>query len=259
MKVYDFVDGKISDNILHALDTCDAATIVKLTSSGALEQFASPSRKFPSYKYPALRNLRYCGLDDYAEASGYGIRYFLYGEGKPFLPFCSEMDEEVIAALNTLSEEQLEHLKQVTLLFYSNPLMTNKEWKTPSQRFLAVLRTRHGSGLPDAVPEKELWKYTSDVMQEIERYKASRYSPLFLFNSECWPDLSTLTGISVRWLLGVKKHALYTEHPVADDIFDMYTLMQPKDRQSFIGLLWQFSGADEDSAMYAYFTQRNGV
>lgn len=249
---HDFVDGTISHNILNALNYCSIKQITQLLNSENLLHYAN------DYAPVTYKSLRYSGLDAYADASGFSIRYFLFGSDEPPVSYYTPIDKYVIGALNELSSSQLTVLKQATNLFFSDPTMKDSDaYTNPSRRFLAQLKSRKESGLPDAIPEEDLYKYQKDVMVEVRRYKNSRYVPSFLFNSDYWPELATLIGISVHWLLGIKHHALFCNEAVADDIFDMYTLMQPFNKASFVGMLSAMTGK-ENPELDAVFLDRKG-
>lgn len=249
---HDFVDGKISGNILDALSYCSIKQITQMQNSEVLLTYVNDLLPI-TYK-----SLRYSSLDAYAEASGFSIRYFLFGSDEPPVSYYTPIDRYVIRALNELSLSQLTVLKQATELFYSDPTMKdNDAYTNPSRRFLAQLKSKKESGLPDAIPDEDLYKYEKDVMVEVRRYKNSRYVPSFLFNSDYWPDLATLIGVSVRWLLGIKDHALFCNESIADDIFDMYTLMQPFNKSSFVGLLSAMTGK-ENPELDEVFLDRKG-
>lgn len=228
---YDFVDGRIAGNILHALERTDIRQLSILVKKGYLISYL---------RHPDLltyRALTYKGISAYAEASGFSVRYFLFGSDEVPAPTYTDLDMEVIDALNRLSVSQLQKLKDSVPHLYGSPMMDPSQYSSPNYRFLAVLGTRRGAGLPKEVDPEVLAKCKLDVMMEISRYKQARYVPSFRFNSEFWPDLATLIGVSVHWLLGIEGHPLFCNHYLGDDIFDMYTLMQPSARASFAGLL----------------------
>lgn len=232
---YDFADGKIADNILNALSNCSASAIASLKNKGLL--YLPKNGGFLKYK-----SLYYNALDDYADASGCTIASLIFGSEDAPMPCYTPWDHYVICALNSLTAAQLKTLRTAVDDFYSCPIMASATEMSPSKRLLAILDLRFGKNLPTDIPEEEMRKYRLDVSQEIQRFKLkSHHSPVFLFHSDYWPDLAIFSGVSVRWLLGIRKHPLYCETAAADDLFDLYTVMHPYSRKSFIGILLRLS------------------
>lgn len=232
---YDFSDGIFSGNIVNALSKCEIFDIVTLKKEGLL--YFSRINSILKYK-----SLFYKGIDAYADVTGCSIASFLFGSEAAPLPCYTSWDQYVIRALDSLTKSQCKSLRTAIQRLYWCPIMGTSVDVTPSKRYMAVLEMRFGKSIPDEIPESDNRKYRLDVCQEIRRFKyASHHSPNFLFHSDYWPDLAMFTGVSVRWLLGIRRHPLYCKTAYAEDLFDLYTLMHPYYRKSFIRLLLHFS------------------
>jgi len=70
------------------------------------------------------------------------------------------------------------------------------------------------------------------VYCELARYRASHHSAKFAFSSNAWIALSSYMRISLHWLFQLKR-PLYCHTQLADDLFDYYTLLDPKQQECF--------------------------
>lgn len=236
--VYDFSDGKIANNILDALEDCTANEILRLLRTDNIRYYKN------GYKL-SYKNLCYHALDTYAHISGYSVRYFLYGSDEAPLTHYSKIDALVIQALDSMESEHLTLLKKAVHAFYYSPIMDTELLKTtPSKRILAILKSRKGAGLIESIPENELYKYRENVTTEVARYKKTGYSYRFRFITDYLPDLATMVGVSLRWIMGIHDSPVYCKTAEADDIFDLFTLMTPTQKIGFVGILSRFSDYD---------------
>ena len=224
---FDFAQGEVSSRILQALSQAKISVITELQKNGCFRN--------NNYDYTSLL---YRHIDDYARASGYTLRYFLFGSENFPVPYYTNVDTYVIDILNQLSQEQLVSLKNIIQTAFPSKLYNMSRDLKPMQRYIAVLDNQRKPLFPKEIPDSEKYKYRKDVMIEIFRYtKHSRYSNRFAFNSDYWADLAMLKGVSVRWILGVKETTLYCNPADADDIFDAFTLMSSLQKYGFLKLL----------------------
>lgn len=231
---FDFSEGFVAQNIITSLAFLEIPELSQLYNEGKI-------RRIKKDPWITARCLYYSALDDYSKATQHSLRYFLFGSEAIQESFYSPYDSDVINVLNMLSDVQLECLRTIAYSSFHSPLMDAPPDLTPNERFFLVLTSRLNSKVPSAFPENELYKYRRDVLKEFQRYKSVKYNKKFFFHSDYWVDLATYVGVSVRWILGVKETTLHCQRPVADDIFDLYTLMAPVRRFAFIGLLMNIS------------------
>ena len=225
-----FSESRFLQNIQRALAFTEMNKVSKLIQEGHVR-----------YSNTGSPSLFYRSIDEYVMASGVSLRSLMFDSEDIPSSYYSNIDAHVINALNMLSDDQLINLKSSIRHFYYNPLMDTSYDLTPSARFNAILRSRRNSGLPSEIPPEEMYKYRKNVSMEINRYKRSKYSLLFTFHPDYWMDLSTVVGVSVRWILGIDEVPLFCNRGIADDIFDLYTLMSPVKKYSFIALLLRIS------------------
>lgn len=253
MRYYDdFVDGVITKHILYALADCTASEIAQLRSTGAL----APNRGNDA-TYLSYRNLKYAALDDYADVSEHTMRELIFGSNDKPVTYYSAIDAAVIAALDSLGESQLDAMLWVMKKAHCTDLMTSNNMD-PSHRYITFYQTRK-SPLPTEIPEGEQYKYSKNVMQEIERFKKSKRSIYFRFASDYWPDLATVMGISLHWVLGIQRHPLFCETAAGDQLFDYFTLMEPAGKKMFVGYLLRLMDKPDDTLAAYYNSGREGV
>lgn len=237
MRVHHISDGEISQNIIQCLEQSGVRTIADLIAEKKLRK---GNGGFLTHK-----QLLYEYFDDYAEASGSTLRYFLFGTDEPPEAYYTPYDAEVIKCLNSLTPAQLRGLKHASQMLFSNPLIeATDESLTPTQRLLSVVNLNRPKMLPTQIPPEDEKKFRYPVLQELERYRAYYRSKAFNFDANYLPDLATLFGVSIRWVLGSKKGIVYCNNQNAEDLFAFYTLLRPMDQIDFCGLLLIASGED---------------
>lgn len=219
----DFSPGSVSNNILMALAKTNLAALANLHRNDCFYNNL--------YNYTSLRCV--C-LDDYGQASGYSLRFFLLGSEEAPASYLTKADNYLIRILNALPKEQLVLLEGVCREYFHSHLMDVPLMYAPSKKLRVAMKPKKGSGFPASIPEGHAFRYRRDIMQEVQRFMKGKLSNCSVFRSDYYLDLATMAGVSVRWLLDVKNLIFHCDSVEADNVFDLYALMGPCDKFTFL-------------------------
>lgn len=233
-----FVDvnpGPVAENFLKALRNCNYQTLSRL----ARKSFLKVNDQFPALTYTSIL---YEGIEAYAKAANTPLCFFFFGELKPPIPQYTPFDSFVITTLNQLSQEQLAALNECVYQFFPNPIFELSEIDY-RKRVLALMQRRLPSKrAPDEVvfaPYKDL--DPTLIKAYLEEYARSHYNWIKL---DTVIDVATYLGVSLHWILNLKKVPLFCNNVLADQIFSYYTLLPVQQRDQFVYLLWQCINVD---------------
>ncbi len=221
-----FTDGYIADNILQCLRNLSDKEILQLAKDGA---FSSKSKIMKILNY---RRLRFESLTVYADACQVPLCYFIFGTMQPPVPTYTQYDGLVIAMLNTLPEEKMKRLYRATKLFFYTGWDSFAD-PDPCVRIVEFLKSKP-FGYVCKIEYPPFKQIKTDIATEINMLRQKHYNPNTNFTTDCLPDLATYLGISLHWVLNIKDYPLYCNSPLGDDIFDLYTMLQPAQQISFL-------------------------
>jgi len=229
----DFSDGYFSDNIINALHKCPAKTWLELKAKGLL--------RFSVNDYILNHtSLTMDGLDEYAEAAGCRVSDFLLTGVYATKLYYTENDEFVLSALNSaFSAAELEQLSYWLAMMFPNEIYASDIQRVPSRMQLALSLLPYGSLSNYAKLQCEASNVVIErerVSNELERFRRTGYGTSIVFDSNIYPDLAALAGVSLHWILNLKT-PLYCNTQTADEIFDRYTLMQPHEKMQLCNYL----------------------
>lgn len=233
-----FVDinpGMVADNFLRALRNCDQKTLKYL----ARNEYLAINDHFPAL---TERSIRYDGLDAYVQATRMPLCYFFFGSYEPPTPSYTPFDNFVIAQLDRMSQAELAAFKECLYLFFPNPFYELEE-ADYRKRVLAVMKHHIPNLKWQGREEFHAFKKldTQQLRAFLDRYEKRNYAWIKL---DTLIDLSTYLGVSLHWMLNMKKHPLFCKTLLAEEVFNYYTLLPEQQWEQFIALLWQYINVD---------------
>lgn len=216
--------GPVADRILQSIyDTLPIPRIIEL-KNGPLA-FNQDGQLLDWY------NLCYEHLDDYAELTHSSMAYYILGCTEPVIPELTDYDDEVISRLNSLDEPTLAQVKDFVYRYHPAISWAETEHTDPTVRLKDYLDSRKS---PFSKRERNAAflrpGYASEELKK-EVLRIRRMSSLGRFGTDTFPELATGCGISIHWLLGVKK-PIYCENEQAEALYDLFTLLPPA-KQAF--------------------------
>lgn len=233
-KIYyyaDFPEAVISSRVASALTELPAKDISVLISDGKI----STSGEFDTFP---LVISPYClsweHLDAYANACNVSLSQFIYGDDKPAQTFYSYFDDAVIPLLNVISPVLLDSAAETVCVSFPNPKFRISRHITPSSKFLAMILTY--SRNPKAVLESEQWKYTTNINEELTRFRNSRKKERFVFHLDYILDLCTYWKLSPHFVFSLTG-SLLCQTAQADAFFDLYCLLNRQQQISVLAML----------------------
>ena len=239
----DFSDGYFSDNIIAALHKCPAKVWLGLKAKGLL--------RFNNTDY-VLSHTSFTmeGLDEYAEAAGCRVADFVFTDGYEQRLIYTAEDSFVLAALDQgFTDTELQRLSEWISRIYPNQIYDSDVKRVPSRLQLVLSLLPYGSLSANRKLQSPLGQSVIQqerVAKELERFRKTGYGASVVLDSNIYPDLAMLSGVSLHWILNLKT-PLYCKTQIAEEIFDRYTLMQPHEQVQFLNYLEGLLSAKGDS------------
>lgn len=235
---YTIKKGPMADRILNELRHLSAAEINDLNSKKALRLLP------PNYELD-YRALKITHLDDYSDATGSPVSYFLFGNTQ--VSSCYTEDDDLVLwylrqLSNTSAKQHLEFFQNI----FGCPLL-DFSGRPANKLHKVVVKSRRIAGqpvFPDPFVVPEYKNIVYDIEPELKRWKdGNHYSSSFTFDADFLPDVASFCGVSIHWLLDIS-HTVYCENPTAERIFDFYTLLAPHDQKMFVQIIEELCQMD---------------
>lgn len=233
-----FVDinpGPVADNFLRALRNCEPKTLNRLARNNMLAI---------NDGFPALsdRSIRYDGLDAYVQATKLPLCYFFFGSTEPPVPAYTPYDNFVITQLDRMSQAELAAFKECLHLFFPNPFYDLAE-SDYRKRALAVMKHHIPNLKWQGREEFHAFKKldAARLREFLDRYEKRNYAWIKL---DTLIDLSTYLGVSLHWMLNMKRYPLFCKTLLAEEVFSYYTLLPEQQWEQFQAVLWEYINVD---------------
>ena len=228
---YDVTSGPLADRVIDSLNSCcTIQSLLNISKKGQL--FYNPSRPL----VPHCISLQY--LEEYADAAGVPVSYYLFDSSFPPIPQVSSYDREVIWALDHMLGDKLITFFEAVKICFPNSTYTSVTSPSVSYRLRHLISLWHYGAI---IERCEKLQDSPDpasqiVCQELSSYRASHYSNRFAFSSNALVEMAQYVGVSLHWLFNFKR-PFYCHTQLADEIFDYYSLLDPKQQILFYRFL----------------------
>ena len=224
-------------NVLSQGDTYDRVTQAILNNCSLLQirnmiQNSVIERPPDGMRY--LKNITYDHLDDIIEETGVSASYLIFGTEEKMVPEYTPYDKYVIQALNNLPANRLRLLLEFIKQLYDMKWTENAS-RIPALRLLAYIRSltpplmRTPTDLFSTEGKHFIYDDVESQYKQFLRVKRTNH----LFPTDYLPDIATLAGISLHWLIGIKRNPLFCESALGDDVFDGYTFLPKREQKLF--------------------------
>lgn len=206
----------------------------------------------------SYKNLRWTLLDDYAAACNVPVKYIIYGNDYPEKTYYSHYDEEVVALLNAIDSQVLRSSISVLKAVYTNPRFEISKELPPSSKIVAISLF---NGLPALVSENELGRYSTDINDELTRFRNYPRRNAFIFHLDYILDMCTYYHVSPHWAFSLKG-PLICKSAEADEWFDLFCLT-PKSQQiellTMLYMIWEQSNSKFGQLPEDLIVRINGI
>lgn len=200
-----------------------------------------------------MADLRFQDIENYVDVTGFPLCYYFFHSPTPVTPTYTPYDKIIIEHLNALPEYKLEKLKNAVRGCMNNPLLSMTD-TSPNKRLSFLLnRGVYGEARTPVIPEYK--KFSGDIQQYIYKfsYRYARNFPVDIFE-----DVATYAGVSLYWIFNFKRHPLFCDTAIADEVFALYTLLEQNQWPLFMRMLLHTATGyhteyDDLFRMYAYF------
>lgn len=212
--------GDIYYRVIQAIqNNCTVLQIHNMIRNSVIER-APDSKKY-------MRNVTYDHLDDIIEETGVSAPYILFGTEEKVIPEYTPYDGDIIQMIDQLSVARLQFLIENFIRPLYDITWMDTISKEPALRLAAYIRKL--SPPPFRTPADlfttENKHFAFDDVEERYWQFLKRSRNVYLFPTDYLPDVATLAGISLHWLLGLKRNPLFCSTNLGDTVFDYYTLM----------------------------------
>lgn len=247
-----FPNGVITERIVELFTQMPIRKFATYVENGLL--IIPKSRVDFAVQELSYKNLRWTLLDDYAAACNVSLKYIIYGNDYPEKTYYSYFDKEVMALLNAIDPQILSSSISVLKAAYTNPRFEIAQETPPSSKIVAISLF---NSFPALVPENELGRYTTDINDELNRFRNYPRRNAFIFHLDYILDMCTYYHVSPHWVFSLRGPLLF-DAVEADEWFDLFCLTSQRQQIELLTMLyaiWQQSEGKADTLPESVISQ----